>query len=122
MKNLKKLMFGLLALVMVFGLVFSLSAFTQIKKGPTVYFKYKGTSFNETDYRSMSNWEPVAEPGEVECGGDNNICILRVDSDHLTGSGSQLDKLDDFFSTQLNQLGDVDTYVNTSANIEAQQP
>lgn len=121
MKNLKKLAFGLVALVMAFGLVFSVSAF-KTKKGTTVYYKYKGSSFNESDYRNMSNWEAVDEPGEVECGGDNNICILRVDSDNLTAPGDQLDKLDHFFNNQLQQTGDVNTYVNNTANIEAQQP
>lgn len=116
-------MFGLAALVLAFGLIFSVSAFKNngIKKGTTVYYKYTGTSFNEDDYRNMDNWEPVEEPEEVDCGGETNICILRVDSDNLTAPGDELDKLDDFFNNQLHQTGDVDTYVNTPANIEAQQ-
>ena len=123
MKNLKKLTFGLVALVLAFGLVFSVSAFKNltIKKGTTVYFKYNDSTFNETAYRNIGNWQPIDHPEEVGCDGETNICILRVDSDNLTAPGTMLDKLDDFFNNQLDNPGDVNAYVTTSANIEAQQ-
>ena len=115
-------MFGLAALVMVFGLVFSLSAFRNpSQRGTTVYYKYNGSTFNEAAYRNMANWQHIDDPEEAECGGETYICILKVDSDNLSGTGSLLDQLDDFFDNQLPNTGDVNSYVNNTANIEAQQ-
>ncbi|RYD97279.1 MAG: hypothetical protein EOP54_11410 [Sphingobacteriales bacterium] len=124
--NLKKISLGLAALCLAFGLVLSLSAFkatpTKAHQFSDVYYKYIGTSFNETAYRNSSNWQHIDDPGEAECGGETNICVLRVSSEDLTSTDpDMLVKLDDFFSNQLGTPGSVDTYVNTPANIEAQQ-
>lgn len=122
MKNLKKLTFGLVALVLAFGLVFSVSAFKNRAKRAPVYFKYEGTTFDETAYRNISNWHQTTAPEEEACIGDSDICILSVDSDNLSGPGTtMLDKLDYFFNTTLSDNGDVASYVNTPANREAEQ-
>lgn len=124
MKNLKKLSFGLAALVMAFGLVFSVSAFKErnsAKKGAAVFFKYEGSSFNEAAYRNISNWKQTTAPEEESCIGEQDICILSVDSDNLTASGSMADKLDYFFNTDLSSSGQVAGYVNAPANRVAEQ-
>lgn len=124
MKNLKKLTFGLVALVMAFGLVFSVSAFkskSSTKRTP-VYFKYTGSNFNETAYRNISNWEQTTAPEEEACFGNTNICILKVDTENLSGPGAtMLDKLDHFLNTDLDGSGEVASYVNDDDNREAEQ-
>ena len=123
MKNLKKLAFGLVALCLAFGLVFSVSAFKSkksVKRAP-VYFKYIGSTFDETAYRNISNWQHTSAPDEEACIGDNDICILSVDSEDLSAPGTMLDKLDDFFTNDLSNSGDVANYVNTPANRAAEQ-
>ena len=117
-------MFGFAALVLAFGLVFSVSAFNvgkSAKKGAAVFFKYEGSSFNEAAYRNVSNWKQTTAPEEEACIGEQDICILSVDADNLTAPGSMADKLDHFFNTDLNSTGQVANYVNAPANRVAEQ-
>lgn len=123
MRNLKSLIFGLAALCLAFGLVFTVSAFkstTAVKRAP-VYFKYLGSTFDELAYRNINNWQQTTAPEEEACIGDSDICILIVDSENLSAPGSMLDKLEHFFETDLEDDGDVAAYVNTPANREAEQ-
>lgn len=117
-----KILFGLAALCLAFGLVFSMSAFkSNATKRAPVYFKYEGSTFDEAAYRNINNWQHTSAPEEEACIGDSDICILSVDSDNLTAPGSMLDKLDYFFSTDLNGSGQVESYVDNPANREAEQ-
>lgn len=120
MKNLK-LVLPALALILGLGIVFTQSAFKTPKKTTYEYFKYNGTTFDETNYRNISNWEHVTDPEAPSCLGDQKICVLKVDDANLTASGTMLDKLDDFFNDELDAPNEVNSYVIDTDNIQAQQ-
>ncbi|MBB2144590.1 hypothetical protein GM921_03780 [Pedobacter sp. LMG 31464] len=121
MRKLKNLL-PLIAIVLGLSLAFTQSAFKfSDKKRSTQYFKYTGTTFNETNYRDIDNWEYVTDPEEVSCIGETNICVLSVDSDNLTAPGTMLEKLDDFFNTELASPNEVNDYVTDDDHIVAQQ-
>ena len=78
MKNLKKLIFGLVALVMAFGLLFSVSAFSSKEsKRSYSYWQYEPGSM--TGIRTASNYTLVSEPVESPCEAGSDLpCVLRV--------------------------------------------
>lgn len=124
-KNMKrKFNVGLLAFVLGLGLVISQSAFKSASatKRVPVYFKYTGSTFDETAYRDIdNNWQAITNPSEEGCIGDSDICVLSVDSEDLSGSGSMLEQLDDFFNVDLVGPGQVESYVDDPAHREAEQ-
>ncbi len=84
MINLKKSILGLVALVMVFGLVFTVSAFKinqETSSRDTLVFQYTGTSFTEADYEIASYWTPTEDMSD--CDGSGNICKLSIDENEL---------------------------------------
>jgi len=70
-------MFGLVALVMVFGLVFTVSAFKT--KVPVVY-AYTSNSSLEADIKDISNWE-VADPQSPACSDGSLVCRYEFEGD-----------------------------------------
>ncbi|WP_199119753.1 hypothetical protein [Pedobacter sp. ASV28] len=76
MKNLKSLIFGLAALCLAFGLMFSVSAF---KKKTNVYWQY--TKNNHTDIRDGYSYSQVTSPEAEACDPGNDLpCVLEVDA------------------------------------------
>ncbi|MCJ0741852.1 hypothetical protein [Pedobacter montanisoli] len=84
MKNLKKLLFGLATLLVVFGLVFMVSAFTSSKKTATLKYRYTGN--DETGLHTASNWDDVSsQPSPEGCEpGDEIPCLVQFDSGEYT--------------------------------------
>lgn len=124
MKNLKKSIFGLAALVVAFGLVVSVSAFKGTANGEKralVYFKYNGSTFNEANYRNIENWEHITDPEAPSCAGSSDICVLSVDDADLTAPGTMEEKLDDFFNSELAAPNEVNSYVTDANNIVSKQ-
>ena len=78
MKNLKKLAFGLVALCLAFGLVFSVSAFKS-KKSATL--KYRFIGINETDLTNPLKWQDVSsEPNPEACDAGIELpCLVQFD-------------------------------------------
>ena len=74
MKNLKKLMFGLVALVMGFGLVFSVSA---TKKKASIYWRYNKNVI--ADVRDGNSYSLTTPAEECEAGSDLP-CVIEVDA------------------------------------------
>lgn len=74
-----KILFGLAALVIAFGLVFSLSAFkNKTSTKSFTYWQYEPGTM--TGIRDASNYTPIAAPNEQPCEeGDDLPCVLRVD-------------------------------------------
>ena len=85
MKNLKKMLFGLAALVLAFGLVFSVSAF----KGPaqkTSTLKYRFIGTNSADLQDPSKWLDVSsEANPVPCETGSVLpCIVQFENNEYT--------------------------------------
>lgn len=81
MKNLKSLIFGLAALCLAFGLVFSVSAFTTgTKKSSTLTYRYNGN--DEGGLHTAGNWSDVSNQEEPEgCEpGEEIPCFVQFDS------------------------------------------
>ena len=80
MKNLKKLMFGLAALVMAFGLVFSVSAFKKSDaKKEILRYQYKNS--DDTDIGLVSSWDNLTEVPQQDCEeGDDLPCIIEINT------------------------------------------
>ncbi len=69
-------MFGLVALVMAFGLVFTVNA---TKKKDSVYWQY--TKNNHTDIRDGYSYLPTTTPEAEECDPGNDLpCVIEVDA------------------------------------------
>lgn len=85
-----KILFGLAALVIAFGLVFTTSAFT--KKDP-VNLAYQYTGDDETGVMSSGNWTPITyNPTPTECESIGDLpCVVQFDD-------SQFDDIADFLS------------------------
>lgn len=78
MKNLKNLGFGLAALVLVLGLVFTVSAFTK-KATPVRYQYMENTPDNLFDHLK---WENVTFNPPASCGDPGDLpCIIEFDSE-----------------------------------------
>lgn len=91
MKTLKSLTLGLAALVMVFGLVMSVSAFKA--KKTSIYWSYDLNT--ETGARSGYNYSPISNPSSPGCDdGEEMPCVLQVDESIDTQA-----KLDNYLST-----------------------
>lgn len=90
MKNLKKMMFGLAALVMAFGLVFSVSAFT--KKDP-INLAYQYTGDDESNVMNAGSWTPITyNPSPTECDAEGDlVCVVQFRDD-------QFSDIEDFLS------------------------
>ena len=72
MRNIKSLIFGLAALVVAFGLVFSTSAFKGKKVAPVQYQYMENTAddlFDHTKWNNLSTTPPVScgDPGDLPC-------------------------------------------------------
>lgn len=83
MRNIKSIIFGLAALVVAFGLVFSMSAFKnhhsnepQAKRAGHFY-KYIGPDYSETEIRDYTNYER----SENTCEDGENLCGVFLPSD-----------------------------------------
>ncbi len=81
MKNLKNLGFGLAALVLVLGLVFTVSAFTQ-KQRVSHWFTFNGTSYQLVD--PMNPIPPTCEATE-----GTELCAILVDNDKIDYTGDE---------------------------------
>ncbi len=80
MKNLKSLMFGLVALVLAFGLVFSVSAFKQISAKKKMYSYWRYNPNTEAGTLNGYNYIKIDDPQEPGCEDENEIpCIIQVD-------------------------------------------
>lgn len=99
MKNLKKVVFGLVALIVAFGLVFTVSAFK--KKRASIYWQYNLNV--ETGARSGYNYSPIGNPNSPGCDdGEEMPCVLQVDE-----SIDSQAKLDNYLSTNFATEADV---------------
>ncbi len=81
MNNLKKLLFGVVAVVLAFGLVFSLSAFTlEDKKIATLTYRYDGD--DEAGLNVPGNWTNISQEEEPEgCEAGVEIpCLVQFDT------------------------------------------
>ncbi|MGJ1342185.1 MULTISPECIES: hypothetical protein [Sphingobacterium] len=77
MKNLKKLMFGLVALGLAFGLMFSVSAF-KAKKATFTYWRYDLNT--QVGARSGFNYTQITNPSAPGCDdGEEMPCVIQVD-------------------------------------------
>lgn len=75
-----KLFVGLAALVVAFGVVFSLSAFTTNVKTPVVY-EYTSNSHLPADIKDIANWE-VADLESPSCGESGDlVCRFSFEGD-----------------------------------------
>lgn len=73
-----KLFFGLAALVIAFGLIFTTSAFKA--KAPVLY-QYTSNSSNDADILDIQNWQPVDE-NSPSCGTAGSlVCRFYFDGD-----------------------------------------
>ncbi|MFN0293134.1 DUF6520 family protein [Pedobacter helvus] len=73
-----KILFGLAALVVAFGLVFSTSAF---KARVPVLYQYTSNSSDEADILDIENWQPVDE-NSPSCGTAGSlVCRFYFDGD-----------------------------------------
>ncbi|WEK17872.1 MAG: hypothetical protein P0Y49_13795 [Candidatus Pedobacter colombiensis] len=119
MKTQKKAWLSALASIVLMAVI-GLFAFTSEKgnhkinqKGTTVYFEYSGTTYTEIAYRNPANWTYTTSPSD--CPGEGHICVLQIDDSNLTGSGTMVDKLDQYFQSL--STNDVKAFVETPANI-----
>ncbi|WP_293298886.1 hypothetical protein [Pedobacter sp. UBA4863] len=111
--NLKKLIFGLAALVLAFGLVFTMSAFKP-KKGEMIHFRYNSSATTDEAYREITNWEPTEEP--EDCPGSGKVCVLQIDENLLSGNGTPLEQLEEYFDS-LTGTDEVKDFVEDPQNI-----
>lgn len=94
MKNLKKLAFGLVALCLAFGLVFSVSAFKSKSKTAKAYSYWRYDLNQETGALSGFNYTKISNPDAPSCDDAEEIpCVIRVDENITTQND-----LDDFLS------------------------
>lgn len=95
-------MFGLAALVLAFGLVFTVSAFKQ--KEPT-NLAYQYTGDDDSGVMDPGNWDTIPyEPAPTECDAEGElVCIVQFNDE-------QFDDISDF----LGNFADADA-VNTSS-------
>ncbi|WAC39041.1 DUF6520 family protein [Pedobacter sp. SL55] len=79
-----KILFGLAALVVAFGLVFSMSAFRSNEKLATLKYRYTGN--NEAGLHTASNWDDVsAQPNPEGCEpGEEIPCLVEFDTSEYT--------------------------------------
>jgi hypothetical protein len=78
--NLKKLTFGLVALV-GFGLMITLNAFTGAKNAKTIQYQYISNSANPTDVKNIANWQEV-DGNSVGCGDSGDlVCRYSYNGD-----------------------------------------
>ena len=80
MKNLKKMLFGLAALVLAFGLVFSVSAFTKSEK-ETRWFVYSASDhpLTEAQAKNPANYTMLDAEEQPPCDGEQDLCAIRAD-------------------------------------------
>ncbi|MDQ8005259.1 MAG: hypothetical protein REI64_10700 [Pedobacter sp.] len=109
MKNLKSLMFGLVALVMVFGLVFTVSAFkAKSVKKTTIFWRYNPN--DASDLRNEEAYSIVANPGAASCDPGTDLpCVLEVDA-----SIDDETKLHDYLNDMILFPNDADITASTS--------
>jgi len=119
MRNLKSLIFGLAALCLAFGLVFTVSAFKSkgtAQRAP-IYFLYDGDDYTPTDFRDVDNWTHESSP--TSCGGSTNLCVLKVDDANLSGDGTLEEQLIEYFNSMNDPA--LESYVSTPANIQSKR-
>ncbi len=93
MNNLKKIMFSLAALVIAFGLVFSLSAFKgNSAKNTTMYYYFN--SDQEADIDDPNNWTPIDEVDvpNASCDGADLSCVITFDTNDFSDLGELLEE------------------------------
>lgn len=86
--KISKILFGLAALVVAFGLVFTVSAFKNksTKKRANLTFYYNGPDYTTSNVTDHTNW--VYDPDDNLCSGTNGqACTIQVD-DSFVNSGS----------------------------------
>lgn len=73
-------MFGLVALVVAFGLVFSVVAFSPAKKTATLKYRYNGP--DEAGLHTPGNWSDVsAQPNPEGCEpGEEIPCLIQFET------------------------------------------
>lgn len=80
MKNLRKVQFGLLAVLLAVGIVFGMSAFKKdpISKRLQYTFRYNGPDYLQANVETESNWVYSADP--ITCDGEpEEACSILVD-------------------------------------------
>lgn len=100
--------FAMLALMLSFFAFKSDNA-----KRATVYFEYQSSAYNDTAYETPGNWDYISGTPST-CLGESHICVLRIDSDLLTSSGTPEEQLTDYLSS----LPDATDFVENDINIE----
>lgn len=117
MNKISKLISGFAML----ALMLSFFAFKSEKaKFADVYYQYSGSSYGDTDYRDIANnWTNIAPPSSSPCDGSGHICVIRVDSELLSGSGPLEDQLDEYFDTL--DPGDVKPFVEETSRLVYQK-
>lgn len=78
-KKYKKLVYGFAALVLAFGLVFSMSAFKNKKE--TRWFVYSASDhpLNETQAKNPANYTMLGAEEQPPCDGEQDLCAIRAD-------------------------------------------
>ncbi|RZL37601.1 MAG: hypothetical protein EOO96_04730 [Pedobacter sp.] len=92
MKNLKKILAGLLALIVVCGIVFTTSALKSEKKVTTLKYRFIGTS--DADLDDPLKWQNVSsQPNPESCNPGTELPCLVVFED------DEYDNIADFYNT-----------------------
>ncbi|WP_113653419.1 DUF6520 family protein [Pedobacter namyangjuensis] len=92
MKNLKKILAGLLALIVVCGIVFTTSAFKNDKKVTTLKYRFIGSS--DADLDDPTKWQDVSsQPNPESCNPGTELPCLVVFQDN------EYDDIADFYNT-----------------------
>lgn len=83
-KKYKNLVYGLAALVLAFGLVFSVSAFKSKKEIVNLAYQYTGD--DETGVMNSGNWTAITynpSPSECESVGDL-VCVVQFNDEQYS--------------------------------------
>jgi len=100
MKHLKKLSFGVFAMIFGLAIVLTQSAFKSTNHRASYTFYYDGPDYSENEVKDPSNWKL----GTQSCGTptDNVPCTILVDDDYVDNptSPTALDPDIDLQATQ----------------------
>ena len=100
MKNLKKVVFGLVALIVAFGLVFTVSAFKAKKETRWFIYTQSDHPTNATDAKEPSNYTMLDANELPPCDGEQDLCAIRADvvSGQPDISGAVATAIDNYFA------------------------
>ncbi|WP_461791633.1 hypothetical protein [Pedobacter sp.] len=118
LKTLKTNLLGVIALVVAFGLVLGMSAFTSAENGKrdTYTFYYDGPyPATVADVEQEDNW--THDAGQQECGGELQMaCSITIDESYVDDSNPSQPKLESSAALQASPFGTNAAYVTGSAD------